>query len=91
MEIVEKDFKLKSVSEDCPKFDLELLYVIKPRGGEPRLEFKISGYGLSLESAIKKIAHYRIECKHREEAIKLLQYFQEYKTELDDLKKLLGN
>lgn len=38
MEIVEKDFKLKPISEDSPMFDLELLYVVKPRGGEARLE-----------------------------------------------------
>lgn len=89
MEIVEKDFKLKPISDDCPQFDLELLYVVKPRGGEARLEFKNAGYGMSLESAIKKIAHYRISCKHREEAIRIKTYFEEYKKELDDLKNLL--
>lgn len=91
MEIVEKDFKLKAIAEDSPLFDLELLYLVKPRGKESRLEFKNSGYGLPLESAIKKIAHYRVECKHREESIRLLQYFKEYKTELIELKKLLEN
>ena len=89
MEIVEKDFKLKPISDDCPQFDLELLYVIKPRGGEARLEFKNAGYGMSLESAIKRIVHYRISCKHREEAIRIKTYFEEYKKELDDLKNLL--
>lgn len=89
MEIVEKDFKLKPISEDSPMFDLELLYVIKPRGGEARLEFKNAGYGMSLGGAIKRIAHYRISCKHREEAIRIKTYFEEYKKELDDLKNLL--
>lgn len=89
MEIVEKDFKLKPISDDCPQFDLELLYVVKPRGGEARLEFKNAGYGMSLESAIKRIVHYRISCKHREEAIRIKTYFEEYKKELDDLKNLL--
>lgn len=70
-------------------FDLELLYVVRPRGGEPRLEFKNVGYGVSLEHAIKKIVQYRIDCKHREEAIRLKTYFDEYKKELDELKKLL--
>lgn len=91
MEIVEKDFKLVPVSDDCPMFDLELLYLVKPRGGEPRLEFKNAGYGLQLESAIKRICHYRVACKHREEAIRLQQYFTEYKKELDELKTLLAN
>lgn len=89
MEIVEKDFKLKPIDDSSPFFDLDLLYLIKPRGGEPRLEFKNAGYGLSLENAIKRIAHYRISCNHREEAIKLKTYFVEYKKELDSLKKLL--
>lgn len=91
MEIVEKDFKLTPVSDDCPMFDVELLYVVKPRGGEPRLEFKNAGYGLPLESAIKKICHYRVACKHRDEAIKLQDYLKEYKKELDELKTLLAN
>ena len=89
MEIVEKDFKLKPIDECSPHFDLELLYVVKPRGGESRLEFKNAGYGMSLESAIRKIAQYRVDCKHREEVIRLKTYFDEYKKELDDLKKLL--
>lgn len=90
MEIVEKDFKLKPIDECSPFFDLELLYVVKPRGGEARLEFKNAGYGMTLESAIKKIAHYRVDCNHREESIKLKMYFNEYKKELDTLKELLG-
>ena len=89
MEIVEKDFKLKPIDESSPFFDLELLYVVKPRGGEPRLEFKNAGYGLALSSAIRKIAQYRVNCKHKEEAIQIKTYFSEYKKELDNLKNLL--
>ena len=89
MEIVEKDFKLKPISEDCPMFDLGLLYVVKPRGGEARLEFKNAGYGMSMENAIKKIAHYRVCSNHRDEAIRIKTYFGEYKKELDDLKKFI--
>ena len=44
---------------------------------------------MSLGGAIKRIAHYRISCKHREEAIRIKTYFEEYKKELDDLKNLL--
>lgn len=89
MEIVEKDFKLKPIDECSLMFDLELLYVIRPRGGEPRLEFKNAGYGLTLISAIKKIAQYRVDCNHRKEAISLKTYFKEYTKELDELKQLL--
>ena len=90
MEIVEHDFKLKPVSETSPHFDLELLYTVKPRGGEPRLEFKNSGYGMSLDYAIKKIIHYRIDSKHKDEAISLKTYFNEFKKEMDNFKKLLN-
>ena len=89
MTIEEEDFKLIPIDEKSPRFDLELLYTIRPRGGEPRQEFKPSGYGISLEWAIRKIAHYRVYNKHRDEAIKLLTYFKAYKQELDNLKKLL--
>ena len=89
MVIEEEDFRLIPVSDSCPRFDLELLYKIQPRGKEARLEFKNAAYGIGLEYAIKKIAHYRICCRHKEEAIKLLTYFQEFKKELESLKSLL--
>ena len=47
------------------------------------------GYGMSLESENRKIAQYRVDCNHREEAIRLKAYFAEYKKELDELKNLL--
>lgn len=89
MIIVEKDFKLKPVDECSPMFDLEFLYVVKPRGGEPRFEFKNAGYGMSLDSAIKRIVQYRVNCKHPNEAIRLKTYFDTYIKELNELKKLL--
>lgn len=90
MVIEEKDFKLISVNDSVPKFDLELLYKIQPKGKEARVEFKNVAYGVSLEHAIKKIAHYRVCCKHNEESIRLLTYFEEFKEELDSLKALCG-
>ena len=90
MVIEEKDFKLIPVNDSVPKFDLELLYKIQPKGKEARVEFKNVAYGVSLEHAIKKIAHYRVCCKHNEESIRLLTYFEEFKEELDSLKALCG-
>lgn len=91
MVITESDFKLTPISDSSPLFDLELLYTIKPKGKEARQEFKIDSYGISLESAIKKIAQYRVTTKHKDEAIKLLTYFTEFKKELDSIKKLYNN
>ena len=88
MVIEEHDFKLTPISDSCPKYDLELLYKVQPKGKESRLEFKNVAYGIGLEYANKKIAHYRVCCKHNEEATKLLTYFKEFKEELDSLKAL---
>lgn len=90
MVIEEKDFRLIPNSDSSYWFDLELLYEIKPKGKESRLEFKNVAYGLTLEHAIKRIAHYRVCCRHKEEAIKLIVYFKELKEELDSLKNLCG-
>lgn len=88
MIIEENDFRLIPVSDSSLQYDLELLYKIQPKGKEARLEFKNVAYGVGLEYAIKKIAHYRVCCKHNEEAIKLKTYFKEFKEELDSLKTL---
>ena len=42
MVIEESDFRLESLSDMSHFWDLELLYTIKPKGGEPREEFKIA-------------------------------------------------
>ena len=88
MIIEENDFRLIPVSDSSLQYDLELLYKIQPKGKEARLEFKNVAYGVGLEYAIKKIAHYRGYSKHNEEAIKLKTDFKEFKEELDSLKTL---
>jgi hypothetical protein len=88
MTIEESDFKLIPVSESNPIFDLELLYTIQPKGKDKRLEFKNAAYGISLEAAVKKIAQYRVSCNHKNEAITLLTYMKEFKSELNSLLKL---
>ena len=85
MIIEEKDFRLTPIDDSTVRFDLELLYKVKPKGKESRLEFKNAGYGLSLENAIKKVAQYRIINNHKEEAITLVDYLEEFKQELDSL------
>ena len=86
MIIEEKDFRLTPVSESSPMFDLELLYTVRPKGKEARQEFKNVAYGISLESALKKIIQYRVSCKH--DTIDLATYLKEFRNELDSLKAL---
>ena len=85
MIIRENDFQLTPIDESSLLFDLDLLYKVQPKGKEARFELKNAGYGLSLNNAIKKIAQYRVVNNHKDEAISLLDYFKEFKKELDSL------
>lgn len=86
MIIEEKDFRLTPVSDSCPVFDLELLYTIRPKGKEARQEFKNVAYGISLESALRKVIQYRLSYKH--DTVDLATYLKEFREELDSLRKL---
>lgn len=88
MIIEEQDFRL--TSDGSPFWDLELLCTIKPRNGEPRLEFKTYGYGLSLEHAIKRIINHRISQKHPD-VMSLKEYLSEYVNQMNKLSKLCEN
>lgn len=88
MIIEEKDFRLESVDDSSPFFDLDLLKTIKPRGKETRQEFKNVAYGITIENAIKRIAQYRISNNHKDEAITLQTYFNEFKEEIKNLTNL---
>nr|DAT77799.1 MAG TPA: hypothetical protein [Caudoviricetes sp.] len=90
MVIEEKDFRLIPTSDSSTRFDLELLYTVRPKGKEARQEFKNVAYGICLDHAIRKIAHYRVSLNHENEAVTLLTYFQEFTRELDSLKTLCG-
>ena len=90
MVIEEEDFKLTPINDSSVNFDLELLCKVQPRGKEARMEFKNVAYGISLDHAVHRIAQYRVNQKHQNEAITLLTYFKEFKEELDSLKALCG-
>jgi hypothetical protein len=88
MVIEESDFRLTSVNEFSTKWDLELLYTIRPKGKEARTEFKAVAYGLPLESALKRVINFRINNKHQD-VISLKDYLKEYKDQLNQLNHLL--
>jgi hypothetical protein len=88
MVIEESDFRLTSVNEFSTKWDLELLYTIRPKGKEARTEFKAVAYGLPLESALKRVINFRINNKHQD-VISLRDYLKEYKDQLNQLNHLL--
>lgn len=90
MVIEERDFRLTPISESSLKFDLELLYTVKHKDGTTEDAFDKVAYGLTLEGALKRVAQYRVNNHHRDDAIRLVTYFKEFREELDSLKELCG-
>lgn len=88
MTIESNDFKLIPISESSPFFDLELLFIVRPKGKESREEWQIEGYGMPLEAAIKRIIQYRLSKKHIEEALSLKQYLTEYIEEFKNIDRI---
>lgn len=89
MIIEEEDFRMSQINEHSPKWDLELIHVVKPKGKESRKEFKVAGYGLPFESALERIIQYRLHNKHQEDAVKLKDYIKEYKDEHQKLLEIM--
>lgn len=70
------NYKLTSIDDNSPFWDLELLKTIKSKTN-PRTEFVNVGYGLTIESAIRRIIHYNICSKH--ETLTLKEYLDEFR------------
>ena len=81
-------YRLTPINEHSPKYDLELLYSIG--GKNPREEFKVVAYGISMESAFGRIIHYAINKKLGEEVITLKQFFNAYKEESNKIREELN-
>ena len=69
-------YQLIPVNDHSLLFDLKLLYKVK--GKNPREEYKDAGYGLSLESALKKCVQYAISNKF--EVLSLKEYLEEFRN-----------
>ena len=85
MIIEEYDFKAEQVGGTSYLWDLYLLKTIKPKVGPSREELTIDGYGMPLDSVIRRIASFRMNKKHPEEALDMKTYLKEYKDILDKL------
>jgi hypothetical protein len=68
-------FQLTPVNEHSLLWDLKLLY--KVGGKNPREEYKEAGYGLTLDSALKKCINYAINQNF--EVLSLKEYLDEFK------------
>lgn len=84
--VIQGDFyQITPVNEHSLLFDLKLLYDIK--GKNPRKEYKDAGYGMSLESAIKKCIQYALSNKF--EVLSLKEYIDEFKKMQEELERQL--
>lgn len=82
-------FRLTPINDHSSKFDLELLHEIG--GKNPRKEFKIVGYGMSLENAITKAISFAVNKKFKEEeTITLKQFLDAYKEESGKIRRELN-
>lgn len=87
MVIEEQDFRLTSCQGYC--WDLELLQTVRPKGKPERQEFQVEGYGMSLDSCMRRIINYRIA--NKKDVYSLKEYFDEFKKETNKLEELLKN
>lgn len=74
-------FQIIPVNEHSLQFDLKLLQKIK--GKNPREEYKDAGYGMPLDTAIKKCIQYGLSQKL--DVISLKEYLAEYKHMAEEI------
>ena len=76
MQIQGDFYKITSLDDNSPFWDLELLKTIKSKTN-PRQEYVNAGYGLTLDSAIKRIIQFAISSKY--DVLTLKDYLRAYK------------
>lgn len=87
MIIQEDDFKITSIDESTPCFDLELLYTVNKGKSNERVEFRNAGYGMPFDHALKKIIMYRISKK--QENFSLKEFIKEWRLESEKLRNVI--
>lgn len=88
MIIEEKDFRLE-YEEAGNRFDLYLLQIVNAKDADKRREeFKLHGYGMTMEHALKVIINTRL--KNKKEVFTLKEYLQDYRAEIKSLKDLIN-
>ena len=91
MEIIFEDAVITPVSDDSPLFDLRFYKNVKKREtGEIVRELGSPLYGLTLYSAIKRIAHFKTGKKYKEAVVELKEYVRELRLEEERLRKYLN-
>lgn len=89
MIIAEQDFRLTPTDAFSNRFDVELLYKVKPKTGEVHEEFKNVAYAVNLEYALKLIINYRVQKKAKDAALTMKQFLYLYTKELNYVKEII--
>lgn len=86
MEIIEPDFIMKPSSKTSNFWDLTFMKRVKKRDtGKFEIEPGDTLYGLTLSSALARIAHNRVAKKYEEDNITLKQFFIDYRQALKEI------
>lgn len=89
MEIHENDFVLEPISNEDARFNLRFYKRVKKKDtGQYEKELGDPLYGLTLSSALMRIAHHRVAKKYEEENITLRQFFKEYQLAYNEIVRL---
>ncbi len=91
MIIREEDFEATQISEGSTFWDLKIIKTKKKRDGTITEEFGDTIYGIPLDSVMKRVAISRIGRKHKEQAITMKQFLDEWKVEMNKLQNLSLN
>ena len=91
MEITFEDAVLTPVAEDSPLLDLRFYKNVKKREtGEIVRELGSPLYGLTLYSAIKRIASFKVGKKYQNSVVELKEYVKALRKEVEALRKYLN-
>ena len=91
MKIVEKDFIMQDVSPESNLWNLCFMKRVKKRDtGQFSIEPGDILYGLTMSSALQRIAKHRVAKKYEEENITLRQFLADYQKEHRQIVKLLN-
>ena len=80
-------YRLTPINEHSPKYDLELLHDIG--GKNPRQEFKVVAYGVSLDRALERIIFCATNKRLGEEVVSLKEFLNVYKEESSKIRREL--
>jgi len=88
MIIEEPDFRAEQSSEGSIFWDLNLIRTKKKRDGTIVEELGDTIYGIPLDSVMKRVAINRIARNHKDKAITMKQFLDEWKEEINKLSDL---